>query len=108
MSTSKGFTSATAGDLIGPTDRCDCKNELEPGARGHMSDSFSHRDGHPMQTPANVPTRQTTLHTSASAVAHIERLLDEALALSFPASDPISVTAYPEDRPCGPSRKTRD
>lgn len=55
-----------------------------------------------MQTPVNVPpvsvpTMQTIPQTPTAAAAHIERLLDEALAPSFPASDPIAVTAPPED-----------
>jgi hypothetical protein len=38
-------------------------------------------------------------HVATSAAAHLDRLLDDALAASFPASDPVSTLAHDETLP---------
>jgi hypothetical protein len=49
-------------------------------------------------------------HDATSAAAHLDRLLDDALAASFPASDPVSTLAHDETQPApsSPEAPARD
>src|SRR5690348_12608638 len=43
--------------------------------------------------PGAMPTTKRPRQLSSATVAHLDQLLDEALQETFPASDPIAITA---------------
>lgn len=60
-----------------------------------------------LSTKRARPAREKNDRRSPDRAEHLERLLDEALAATFPASDPVSTLTPEETPPDSKARKMR-
>jgi hypothetical protein len=95
------YPKETFGELI--SDRKPCNSKLARKVQSAM-------DKKPISSPgATTDKKPISSPGVTSEREHVEELLDEALMLTFPASDPVAITIERADarRPMQPTKNTK-